>query len=658
MSWAVETTALTKYFPNTPGWRNLFFRGYPARPALDGVELRVGEGELFGLLGPNGAGKTTLVKILSTLIQPTSGNARVNGYDLSQDIAIKATIGLVTSDERSFYWRLSGQQNLEFFARLQGIPGDQVKERVAAVMEQVGIEDVAEQRFMVYSTGMRQRLSIARALLKEPRLLFLDEPTKGLDPLATRRLRQLIRDELVERHGITVLLTTHDLEEAEILCDRIAIMHQGKLRAVGTMEELRRSLDLSGRVIIQVASLPDPACELLGERLPQAQIRRQTEPSTGEEHIPAPPSTWIELPTAAEYLKESRGGGAPLPGNDLLNYAIDLLRSQGIPILEVAHSRASLEEIFTRTTENPPEQDGDSSRQVSRPAQQSRKREPQEKPHPLSSPEATSLLQVIPAFLRRDLIQEASYRLSFFLQFINIVFSVLIFYFISRLLGEAATPYLKDYGGDYFTFVLIGIAFLGYFSTGLSSFANSLRHSQTTGTLEAMLTTPTRLSSIILASSLWDYLVTTLRVLVYLVVGAFFMQSGFSGANYPAAVIIILLTVITASSLGIISASVIMVVKRGDPIQWAVSTLTIFLGGVYYPTSVLPPVFDQLSRLIPMTYSLHAMRLALLQSAGWNALLPDILVLTAFSIGLLPLGLAVFRFAVRRAKIEGSLTHY
>lgn len=658
MTWAVETTALTKRFPNTPGWRNLFSRGEQTRPALDGVELQVVEGELFGLLGPNGAGKTTLVKILSTLIQPSSGSARVNGYDLSQEIAIKATIGLVTSDERSFYWRLTGRQNLEFFARLQGIPGNAINERVAAVMEQVGIEDAADQRFVVYSTGMRQRLSIARALLKEPRLLFLDEPTKGLDPFATRRLRQLIRDELVERHGITVLLTTHDLEEAEILCDRIAIMHQGRLRAVGTMDELRRSLDLSGRVMIQVASLPDPARQLLGERLPQAQIRRQSEPSTEEEHTPAPPSTWIELPNSAESQKERREGAAPRPGDDALNCAIDLLRSQGVPILEVAHSRASLEEIFTRTTENPLEQDADSSWQISRPAQPSREREPQEKPHPLSSPEATSLLQVIPAFLRRDLIQEASYRLSFFLQFINIVFSVLIFYFISRLLGEAATPYLKDYGGDYFTFVLIGIAFLGYFSTGLSSFANSLRHSQTTGTLEAMLTTPTRLSSIILASSLWDYLVTTLRVVVYLIVGAFFMQSGFSGANYLAAVIIILLTVITASSLGIISASVIMVVKRGDPIQWAVSTLTIFLGGVYYPATVLPPIFEWLSRLIPMTYSLHAMRLALLQSAGWKALLPDLLALTAFSIGLLPLGLAVFRFAVRRAKIEGSLTHY
>lgn len=657
MTWAVETTALTKRFPNTPGWRNLFFRGELARPALDGVELRVQEGELFGLLGPNGAGKTTLVKILSTLIQPTSGSARVNGFDLSQEIAIKATIGLVTSDERSFYWRLSGRQNLEFFARLQGIPGAQVKDRVREALEKVGIEDVADQRFVVYSTGMRQRLSIARALLKEPRLLFLDEPTKGLDPLATRRLRQLIRDELVERHGITVLLTTHDLEEAEILCDRIAIMHQGKLRAVGTMDELRRSLDLSGHTVIQVANLPDPARGLILERLPQAQIRRPPEMSTGEGDSAVSPSVWIELPNSSETPKVGEAGSAQAPEDTSLNLAIDLLRSQGASILEVSHARASLEEIFTRHTESPVEEES-SPWKASPAPETSQTGVAPAKPPSLPAPKATPIWQVIPAFLRRDLLQEASYRLSFFMQFINIFFSVLIFYFISRLLGEAATPYLKEYGGDYFAFVLIGIAFLGYFSTGLSSFSNNLRHSQTTGTLEAMLTTPTRLSSIILASSFWDYLVTTVRVLVYLFVGVFFMQSGFSGANYLAALVIILLTVITASSLGIISASVIMVVKRGDPIHWAVSTLTIFLGGVYYPATVLPPLFEWLSRLIPMTYSLHAMRLALLQSASWQALLPDILALTAFSIALLPLGLAVFRFAVRRAKIEGSLTHY
>lgn len=658
LTWAVETSALSKRFPNNLGWRGLISPGEQARPALDRVDLHVREGELFGLLGPNGAGKTTLVKILSTLIQPTSGNARVNGYDLQQDTAIKATIGLVTSDERSFYWRLSGRQNLEFFARLQGIPANQVKERVATVLEKVELEAEADQRFLVYSTGMRQRLSIARALLKEPRLLFLDEPTKGLDPLVTRHLRYLIRDELVDRQGITVLLTTHDLEEAEILCDRIAIMHLGRLRAVGSMNELRRELHLDGRTSIQVSHLPDSARELLQSQLPQTQIHYPAETPPDETRADRFTAIQIELPNLAGSAQTGNTHTPQAQPSDPLNTAIDLLRSQGVSILEVSPVRVTLEEIFERHTGSPSLERTEAARQTHPNQDETRQKPALQNPPPPPSPDAPSLWQVIPAFLRRDLLQEASYRLSFFLQFINIFFSVLIFYFISLLLGEAATPYLKDYGGDYFAFVLIGIAFLGYFSTGLSSFSNNLRHSQTTGTLEAMLTTPTRLSSIILASSMWDYLVTTLRVVAYLVLGVFFMQNGFGGANYLAALLIILLTVITASSLGIISASFIMVVKRGDPIQWLVSTMTIFLGGVYYPATILPPAFEWLSRLIPMSYSLHAMRLALLQSASWRALLPDILALTAFSIGLLPLGLAVFRFAVRRAKIEGSLTHY
>ncbi len=142
-----------------------------------------------------------------------------------------------------------------------------------------------------------------------------------------------------------------------------------------------------------------------------------------------------------------------------------------------------------------------------------------------------TLFQVLPAFFKRDLIQEASYRVSFFLQFFNVFFTVLIFYFISTLVGEAASPYLTQYGGDYFSYVLIGIAFLGYFSTGLSSFSNSLRYAQTTGTLEAMLTTPTSLSAIILSSSLWDYSVTTLRVVVYLLVGVLFLRIDFSASQ-------------------------------------------------------------------------------------------------------------------------------
>lgn len=631
MTWAIETDALTKRFPKSTGWRGLVSPAGLSPPAVDRVSLHIAQGELFGLLGVNGAGKTTLIKMLSTLIEPTSGSARVNGYHIRQDAAIKSSIGLVTSDERSFYWRLSGRQNLYFFASLYGLPSDQLEERVEHVLEQVELQQAAENRFLTYSTGMRQRLSIARALLNQPKLLFLDEPTKGLDPLVTRRLHHIIRGDLVERQGMTVLLTTHDLREAEQLCDRIAIIHHGKIQAVGTLIDLRQRIDIGRSYTIQVNGLTEHSRLILEDNIQGLEIETQsTTEEAGEDSI---------------QLSASDGEMA-------LNQAIDLLRAEGAVIHSVSSTQTTLEEIFGYHTQQPAGEPALSAGAGHHPSDLS-----------VNTGVAgllgsIPLWRVLPAFLRRDFIQEASYRLAFLLQFFNIFFSVLIFYFISKLLGDAAAPYLTEYGGDYFSFVLIGIAFLGYFSTGLSSFASSLRHSQTTGTLEAMLTTPTSLSAIILASSLWDYLVTTLRVLVYLAVGVLLLRARIQNGNYLAALLVIMLTVVTASSLGIIAASFIMVTKRGDPIQWGISALNGLLGGVYYPVAILPAGLAWLARLLPITYSLHAMRLALLNGASWSQLAPDILALVIFSIVLLPLSLAVFRYAVHRAKVEGSLTHY
>jgi len=262
------------------------------------------------------------------------------------------------------------------------------------------------------------------------------------------------------------------------------------------------------------------------------------------------------------------------------------------------------------------------------------------------------------AFVKRDFRLETSYRLSFFLQFFGIFFSVFMFYYVSKLLGEAATPYLAPYGGDYFSFVLIGIAFSGYFGVGLSGFASSIRQAQMTGTLEAMLMSPTRVSTIVLCSSLWRYLMTSLRVLAYLAVGAVFLGVNLGRGNYLAALLVLALTIVTFSSLGIIAASFIMVLKRGDPVTWLFSTLSSLLGGVYYPITILPDWLQRLSHLLPITYSLRAMRLALLQGRSLADLAPDILILLLFSLILLPLSLLAFRYAVHRAKVDGSLTHY
>ncbi|MCS7221039.1 MAG: ABC transporter ATP-binding protein [Anaerolineae bacterium] len=256
--YAIETQELTKRFLMPKALGMLARQPFARREilAVDRVTLQVRPGELFGLLGPNGAGKTTLIKLLCTLILPTAGNARIFGYDLSDGDQIRRFIGLATGDERSFFWRLSGRENLLFFAALYGLSGREARARVDEVMRQLELTEEADRRFDGYSSGQRQRLAIARALLHRPRVLFLDEPTRSLDPMATRHLHELILNELLRREGMTIFLTTHRLDEAERLCSRVAIMHRGRVRACGTVEELRATLRPVTRYRVRTSALP------------------------------------------------------------------------------------------------------------------------------------------------------------------------------------------------------------------------------------------------------------------------------------------------------------------------------------------------------------------------------------------------------------------
>lgn len=647
MTEGIRTEALSKSFPAQQGWQGLLRPGVLGPPALDRVDLEVRAGELFGLVGPNGAGKTTLIKLLATLGVPTSGQAWVGGHPLTEPRAIKRILGLVTSDERSFYWRLTGRQNLAFFAALQAVPEAEISHRVGETLELLDLAQVADQRFLTYSTGIRQRLSIARALLHRPRLLFLDEPTKGLDPNVTRQLHTLVRDELTRDQGLTVFLTTHFLTEAETLCDRIAVLHKGRIRACGTLDELRTGSGLAAAVQLQVRNLHEGFAAELSKPLPVFQITPNGDQGTT--------FSFQEPQDPAQ-----------------LDHLIDLVRSSGGRIVSLTRTPASLETIFanlTAPTALPPDpQPLPGPATLTKP---SLSRQPGSKPVPperrttsdrpasgQTTPVESPRLRLVMAFLRRDWLNEISYRFSFVLQFFGVFFSVAVYHFVAELFGDAAAAFLAPYGGDYFSFVLIGIAFSGYFGVGLSGFSSSLRQAQTTGTLEAMLTTPTRVSTIIINSSLWDYAFTTLRVLIFLFVGAVFLDVDLSGGNYPAAFLILILTIIAFSGLGILAASFIMVLKRGDPVTWVLNALATLLGGVYYPITVLPDWLQILSRLIPVTYALRAMRLALLQGASFAALLPDILALALFGALFLPLSLVAFRYAVQRARIDGSLTHY
>ncbi len=261
------------------------------------------------------------------------------------------------------------------------------------------------------------------------------------------------------------------------------------------------------------------------------------------------------------------------------------------------------------------------------------------------------------AFLVRDFYIELSYRFSFLLQLVQVFIGVFMFYFISRLLGPAAASRLQAYGGDYFAFVIIGMALSSYFGIGLASFAQTLREAQTTGTLEAMLMTPTRVSTVIIGSALWTYAFTTLRVFLYLGVGTLLGLS-LVHANLGLAVLTLAVSIVTFSAIGILAASFIMVLKRGDPITGLVGVGTSLIAGVYYPVEVLPQPLQVLAQFVPVTYALHALRLALLQGASWREVAPDLLALAGFALVLVPLSLYAFRLAVNRARVDGSLTHF
>ena len=225
-----------------------------AKIVLNKVNFNIKKGELFCMVGPNGAGKTTLIKILCTLVIPTSGTAFVNGYDVTVDEQkARESIGFVSGEERSFFWRLSGLDNLKFFAALYNIPYSKIPREIERVIKIAGIDE-PNKRFQEYSAGTKQRLSIARSLLKEPEILFMDEPTKSLDPMIAISFRKFIKEVLVLEHKKTVFFTTHQLNEAEDMADRLAILNKGTVKACGTLEELRRDTHLTKPTIEELFS--------------------------------------------------------------------------------------------------------------------------------------------------------------------------------------------------------------------------------------------------------------------------------------------------------------------------------------------------------------------------------------------------------------------
>ena len=256
---AIEVSHLRRVFTSQIG---IIKRATKEVVAVEDVSFEIKEGELFGLLGPNGAGKTTTVKMLTTLLIPTSGSASVKGFDVVHRAdEVRKRIGFIFGGERGLYWRLSGIDNLRYFASLYSVDYDITKKRIPYLLDMVGLNGRGDEKVQGYSRGMKQRLHVARTLLHNPDVLFLDEPTLGLDPVGAREFRQVILNLQSEKK--TILLTTHYMFEADALCDRIAIIDHGRIIASDTPGGLKSHVRDLNVVEVETFGVPDLVVEKL-----------------------------------------------------------------------------------------------------------------------------------------------------------------------------------------------------------------------------------------------------------------------------------------------------------------------------------------------------------------------------------------------------------
>lgn len=267
------------------------------------------------------------------------------------------------------------------------------------------------------------------------------------------------------------------------------------------------------------------------------------------------------------------------------------------------------------------------------------------------------------AFFYRDFLNEVSYRTSFILQIGGSFFFVTTWFFISRFVARAFEPPADLPGVNYFAFVLVGYAFYQYLQATLTSFSAKIRREQLTGTLEAMLVTPTPASLVILGSTVWDFLMTTFRVAMILGIGSVLAwgsggEVGFQAAGIPAFLVLLLLTVTSFSGIGILSAAFTIWLKRGDPVNYVITAASALLGGVFFQVEVMPGWLQRLAAFLPITHALRGIRRALLAGAGFREVATEIQVLVLFAAVLVPLGLGAFALALRRARVEGSLVQY
>jgi ABC-2 type transport system ATP-binding protein len=345
--WAIEAEHLVKKFPsknakesgngkvNGEGKaakkRSLWPFGKKAEKtyfsAVDDVNLTIAHGEIFGLLGPNGAGKSTTIRMLCTLLEPTSGIVRVNGYDaIKQANLVRQNLGTVLAGERSVYWKLTARENLLYFAALYHIPPAVAKKRADELLERMELTARADDLVEKYSTGMRQRVVISKALIANPPILLFDEPTLGLDPQAARNMRELIAE--LKNEGHTILLTTHYMEEADLLSDRIGIIDQGKIIALDTPNNLKERILQKDVIRLEIAGWHDDLSQMI-QAVPG--VENMVAHQMGEEGL------W-------EVSLHAESSRTVLPG------VMDKINYNGTRLVNMNIQRPSLEDVFINLT--------------------------------------------------------------------------------------------------------------------------------------------------------------------------------------------------------------------------------------------------------------------------------------------------------------------
>lgn len=326
--------------------------------ALKGATMQVEYGELFGLLGPNGAGKSTLIKILSTLLLPSEGTARVAGYDVVKEgDKVRRAINMVSGGEHSGYGILTVREGLWLFAQFHGIPSKTAYRRIDEALEIIGLADSAQTRINKLSTGMRQKMNFVRGLLNDPQVLFLDEPTLGLDVETARIMRDYLKHWIKERPGRTVLLTTHYMAEADELCDRLAIIDGGRILACDTPANLKRTMQ--GEVVLRTELSPGlPAAWAGSNRIDGAEIGSAATPGL----VPMPAS--IPIPGVIGIASEPAANGTQfitwrLRNDGAIADVVRALQEEDIRIVRLEKADVTLEDVFVRMVGRRLTDDGD-----------------------------------------------------------------------------------------------------------------------------------------------------------------------------------------------------------------------------------------------------------------------------------------------------------